>query len=77
MDYFKFLFTKRPKSAAAIIIAILLLTVGLPHLSGREVTWHTISEIEDARQRFGYGLLIVGFIVGMLLQVLNEFNRPK
>jgi hypothetical protein len=73
MDYFKFLFTKRPKSAAAIIIALLLLTVGLPSNTG----WHTISEIEDVRQRFGFGLLIVLFIVGMLLQVLNEFNRPK
>jgi hypothetical protein len=73
MNYLKFLFTKRIFSAVAVIIALILLTVGLPSNTG----WHNLSEIENDKERFGFGLLIVAFIGGMLLQVNNEFQRGK
>ena len=59
------------------VLVILLLTFGLPHLSGGEITWHTVREIESPKERFGAILLLVAIVVMSWLQVYNEYSRPR
>lgn len=59
------------------VAAILLLTVGLPHLSDGEITWHTVREIESLKERFGAILLLVSIVAFCWLQVYNQYSRPR
>jgi predicted cation transporter len=73
MTYLKFLFTKRVWAVIVCLLIIMFLTVGLPSNTG----WHTVREIENSTERFFAILLLITIAVASLLQVHNEFKRPK
>jgi hypothetical protein len=75
MNYLKFLLTRK-WAVVVVALILLLLTVGLPSYNG-EWALHSVREIESGKERFCAILLLVAVASLSLLQVNNEFQRPK
>jgi len=75
MNYLKFLLTRK---WAIVVVALvtMLLTVGLPSYNG-EWAFHSVREIESPLERFGAIVLLLAVAGLSLLQVFNEYKRPR
>jgi hypothetical protein len=70
-NYFNHLLKNGKWSIFLTIAILMLLTFGLPSNTG----WHSVREIEDVRQMWGFIFFGLAIVVLSWLQVYNEYKR--